>query len=62
MEHMNRINSWVDEIHDFVKTNILATTDNKKGKQVSFFDQLPTQAIANLRNQGTSSSQMHNVE
>ena len=34
-------------------------TYNKKGKQVSFFDQLPSQA--NLRNQGASSSLTHNV-
>ena len=41
MEQMNRMNSRVDEIHDFVKTNIPTSTDNKKGKQVSFSDQLP---------------------
>ena len=34
--------------------------DNKKGKQVSIFDQLPSQATINPRNQGASSSQMHN--
>ena len=61
MEQMIRMNSRVDEIHDFVKTNIPILTDNKKGKQVSFFDQLPLQATMNPRNQGASSSQMHNL-
>ena len=36
-------------------------TDNKKGKQVSFSDQLPSQATINPRNQGSSSSQTHNL-
>ena len=36
-------------------------TDNKKGKQVCFSHQLPLQATTNLRNQGPSSSQMHNL-
>ena len=44
MEQMNRMNLRVDEIQDFVKTNILTWNDNKKGKQVSFSDQLPSQA------------------
>ena len=61
MEQMNRMNSYVDEIQDFIKTNIPAATDNKKGKQVSFSNQLPSQATINLRNQGASSSQMHNL-
>ena len=51
----------MDEIQDFVKTNIPTSTDNKKGKQVSFFDQLPSQATINPRNQGSSSSQTHNL-
>ena len=54
------MNSRVDEIQDFVNTNIQPTT-NKKGKQVTFTDQLPLQAIANPRNQGASSSQTHNI-
>ena len=61
MEQMNRMNSRVDEIQDFVKTNILTLTDNKKGKLVSFSDQLPSQATINPRNQGPSSSQTHNL-
>ena len=61
MEQMNIMNSRVDEIQDFVKMNIPTSTDNKKGKQVSFSDQLPLQATINLRNQGASSSQMHNL-
>ena len=61
MERMNKMNSCVDEIHDFVKTNIPTLTDSKKGKQVSFSDQLPSQATINPRNQGSSSSQMHNL-
>ena len=36
MEQINRMNSRVDEIQDFVKRNIPTSTDNKKGKQVSF--------------------------
>ena len=51
----------MDEIHDFVKTNLPTLTDNKKGKQVSFSDQLPSQATINLRKQGASSSQKHNL-
>ena len=35
MEQMNRMNSRMDEIHDFVKTNIPTSTDNKKGKKFS---------------------------
>ena len=58
---MNRMNSCVDKIQDFIKTNIPTSTDNKKGKQVSFSYQLLLQATINLRNQGTSSSQMHNL-
>ena len=60
MEQMMTMNSCVDEIQDFVKTNVQPTTD-KKGKQVAFTDQLPSQATTNPRNQGTSSSQMHNI-
>ena len=55
------MNSRVDEIQDFVKTNIPTSTDNKKGKQVLFSDQLPSRAIINPRNQGSSSSQTHNM-
>ena len=47
MEQMNRMNSRVDEIQDFVKTNIPTSNDNKKGKQVLFSDQLPSQATIN---------------
>ena len=54
------MNSHADEIQDFVKTNFQATID-KKGKQVTFTDQLPSQATANPRNQGASSSQTHNI-
>ena len=54
------MNSRVDEIQDFVKTNVQPTTD-KKGKQVTFTDQLPSQATANPRNQGASSTQTHNI-
>ena len=61
MEQMNRMNSRVDAIHVFIKTNIPTSTDNKKGKQVSFSDQLPSHATINPRNQGASSSQMHNL-
>ena len=50
----------MDEIQDFIKINVQPMT-NKKGKQVTFNDQLPSQATANPRNQGTSSSQMHNI-
>ena len=50
-----------NEQDDFVKTNIPTSTDNKKGKQVSFSDQLPSQATINPKNQGSSSSQMHNL-
>ena len=60
IEQMTRMNSRVDEIQDFVKTNVQTTTD-KKGKQVTFTYQLPSQATTNLRNQGASSSQTHNI-
>ena len=54
------MNSRVDEIQDFIKTNAQSTTD-KKVKQVNFTDQLPSQATANPRNQGASSTQTHNI-
>ena len=54
------MNSRVDEIQDFIKTNVQPTAD-KKGKQVTFTDQLPVQATANPRNQGASSTQTHNI-
>ena len=60
MEQMMRMNSRVEEIQDFVKTKLQPTT-NKKGKQVTFTNQLPSQATANARNQGVSSSQTHNI-
>ena len=60
MEQMTRMNSRVDKIQDFFKTNIQTMTD-KKGKQVIFIDQLPSQATANPRSQGASSSQTHNI-
>ena len=41
MEQMTWMNSRVDEIQDFVKTNVQPTT-YKKGKQVTFTDQLPS--------------------
>ena len=55
-----RMNLHVNEIQDFVKTNVQPTID-KKGKQVTFIDQLPSQATANPRNQGASSGQMYNI-
>ena len=61
MEQMNKMNSRVDEIQDFVKTNIPTSTENKKGKQVSFSNQLPLQPTINPRNQGPLSSQTHNL-
>ena len=60
MEQMMRMNSRVDEIQDFVKTNVQPTAD-KKGKQVTFINQLPSQATANPRIQGASSTQTHNI-
>ena len=39
MGQMTHMNSRVDEIQDFVKTNVQPTTE-KKGKQVTFTDQL----------------------
>ena len=60
MEQMMWMNSRMDEIQDFVKTNVKPTTD-KKGKQVTYTNQLPSQATANPRNQGASSSQTHNI-
>ena len=55
-----RMNSCMNEIQDFVKTNVQPTMD-KKGKQVTFTDQLPSQATSNPRNQGASSTQTHNI-
>ena len=52
------MNSRMDEIQDCVKMNVRLTID-KKGKQVTFTDQLPSQAIANPRNQMASSNQTH---
>ena len=52
-----QMNSRVDEIQDFVKTNV----QPKKGKQVTFTNQLPSQATANPRNQEALSSQTHNI-
>ena len=60
MEQMTQMNSHVDKIQDFVKTNVQLRTD-KKGKQVTFTDQLPSLATANPRSQGASSSQTHNI-
>ena len=60
MEQMTQMNSHVDEIQDFVKMNVQPTT-NKKGKQVTFTDQLPLQATANPWNQVASSSHTHNI-
>ena len=60
MEQMTRMNSRTDKIQDVVKTNVQPTTD-KKGKHVTFTNQLPSQATSNPRNQGTSSSQTHNI-
>ena len=60
MEQMTRMNSRVDKIQGFVKMNVQPKTD-KKGKQVIFTDQLPSQAMANPRNQGASSSQTYNI-
>ena len=37
------------------------TDDRKKGKQVTFTNQLQSQATTNPRNQGVSSSQTHNI-
>ena len=61
MEHMTSMNSLMDEIHEFMKMNVPPIVDNKKGKQVSFSSQLPLQATTDPRNQGASSSQMHNL-
>ena len=58
---MNRMNLHVDQVQDFVMTNVLLVIDNKKSKEVSFSNQLLSQATTNPRNQGASSSQMHNL-
>ena len=55
------MNSCVDDIYDVVNTNVSIMIENKKGKQVSFTNLLLLQTIANLRNQGPSSSQMQNM-
>ena len=60
IEQMRGMNSRVEEIQDFIKTNVQPTTD-KKGKEVTFTDQLPSKATTNLRNQGASLSQTHNI-
>ena len=54
------MNSRMDEIQDFVKTNVQLKTD-KKGKQVTFTDQLPSQATTSPKNQRASSTQTHNI-
>ena len=58
MEQMMRMNSHMEKIQEFVKTNVQPTTYIRR---VSFSDQLPSQATTNLRNQGASSNQMHNI-
>ena len=60
MEQMTWMNLRVDEIQNFVKTNVQPTIE-KKGKQLTFTDQLPSEATTNPRNQGASSSQTHNI-
>ena len=60
MEQMTRMNSRLEEIQDFIKRKVQPMAD-KKGKKVSFFDQLPLQATTNTRNQGSSLSQTHNL-
>ena len=60
MEHMKGMNSRVDDIQDFVKTNVQPTTD-KKVKQVNFTDQLSSHVTDNARNQGALSSRTHNI-
>ena len=60
MEQMTQMNSRMDEIQDFIKTNVQSTID-KNGKHVTFIDQLPSQATSNPRNQGASSSQTYNI-
>ena len=37
---MNRMNSRVDEIHEFFKTHIFLSTNTRKDKQVAFSNQL----------------------
>ena len=61
MDQMTRMNSRVDKIEDFLKTKVQPTIDNKKGKQVSFLVQLPSQTTSNPRYQGALSSQTHNL-
>ena len=61
MEQMTQMNSRMSEIQDFVKINVQPTIDNKKGKHVSYSDQLPSYATTNPRNQGVSSTQTHNL-
>ena len=61
MEQLTLMNSHVDKIQEFVKMNVQPVTYNKKGKQVSFSDQLSSQATTNLRNQEASSNQKHNI-
>ena len=58
---MNRMNSRVDEIQDFIKINVLVVVDDMNGKQVSFADQLPSKGIANPMNLGQLSSATENV-
>ena len=55
------MNLRIDEIEDFIKTNVPLAIENKNGKQISFSDQLSSHATANPRNQGASSSLPHNV-
>ena len=60
MKQMTQINSRMDEIQDFVKTKVQPKID-KKGKQVTFTNQLPSQATSNPRNRKASSSHTYNI-
>ena len=55
------MNLRVNEIQHFFKMNVLIATNNNKGKQVFFTEELSLQGITNPRNQGVSLSNTHNV-
>ena len=63
----NSWNKWRGWTHAWTKfrTSSRRTSNRrptkKKGKHVTFIDQLPSQATANPRNQGASSSQTQNI-
>ena len=62
MSKLNKVSDQLDRVEGAKTQCSDASTEQRKGKQVKFIDQLPSQSLANPRNVGQASmNRTHNA-